>query len=645
MILRYNKFIEEDLLFESLINETYVYYVKDFKDVLYKLSKQSEIAKDLIDLEYKDVKNDMTFISLSDREGYISGSTLRNLKNNVEKSFTDWAKGHNLGDERTKQILDIMLSKIDKGETTQTDVDHMFNEYDLKSKSRNDVKLGRLVNALLPGRYTSKDIEEFTNKFKASLSKQGEYFEEVYGEDINHWYNADNYKEMSGTLGNSCMARKSGLFKIYTENPDVCKMLILIEDDELIGRALVWKLSSIKIYGKDPAQDSWFMDRQYTIKDSDVEKFRNYAKEKGWIYKSSNNHHSFSNVTIDGEEKNATLEVQLKAKNYGRYPYMDTFKRFDPNEGILYNDNDEDESYEGQYILNDTQGGYDEIASGVWSEWHDRRIPHDEAVWSDWADSYLWRDRATYVETGSRRNRDSWYPEDCDDIVYDEWIDEPIHTDDAVYSEAYGYYLYDENAVRTIDEILSDGDVTTDDGWRHTDDDDIIRISEFDDMLWYKKLSEEFRDWTYNDHTHIVVDNLIKNYKGEWIPKILEIEIYKVLDSDENDEVPVDLGGIEWLTEVDALILGWKLNKEEERVIDKIQYNKNIESLIPRLVRKIAPKLRLWTDKVEGKGQQRLQFEEPEGIKKAEQLMNEKVLKDLRIRHEELDAREWIYED
>ena len=84
------------------------------------------------------------------------------------------------------------------------------------------------------------------------------------------------------------MARKLGLFKIYTENPDVCKMLILIEDDKLIGRALVWKLSSIKIYGKDPVQDSWFMDRQYTIKDSDVEKFRNYAKEKGWIYKSSN---------------------------------------------------------------------------------------------------------------------------------------------------------------------------------------------------------------------------------------------------------------------------------------------------------------------------------------------------------------------
>jgi hypothetical protein len=335
------------------------------------------------------------------------------------------------------------------------------------------------------------------------------------------------------------------------------------------------------------------------------------------------------------------MTIKVKPGRYKKYPYMDTFKRFDPNEGILYNDDDEDESYKGQYILNDTGGGYDEIASGVWSEWHDRRIPHDQAVWSDWADSYLNRDYATYIETGSRGNRDSWYPEDCDDIVYDEWIGEPIHTDDSVYSEAYGYYLYDENAVRTIDEILSDGDVTTGDGWRHKDDDNIIRISSFNNMLWYEKLSGEFSDWIDNDYTHIVVDNLIENYKGEWIPKIIETEIYKVSESDENDS---SLGGIEWLTEVDALILGCKLNKEELRVIDKIQYNKDIENLIPKLIKKIAPKLRLWTDKVQGTGQQRLKFEEPEAIKKAEEIMNKKILKDLRDRRDEFDSKEWIYE-
>ena len=642
MILRYNSFINEDLLFESLINETYVYYVKDFKDVLYKLSKQP-IAKDLIDLEYKDVKNDMTLISLSDREGYISGSTLRNLKNNVEKSFTDWAKDHNLGDERTKQILDIMLSKIDKGETTQTDVNHFFNEYGLKSKSRNDVKLGRLINALLPGKYTSKDIEEFTNKFKATLTKGGEYFEEVSGDDISHWYDASNYKEMSGTLGNSCMANKSRLFTIYTENPDVCKMLILVEDDKLIGRALVWKLSSIKIYGKDPVQDSWFMDRQYTIKDSDVEKFRNYAKEKGWVYKSSNNHHSFSNVTIEGEEKNAALEVQVKAKDYRRYPYMDTFRRFDPNDGILYNDADEDESYGGQYILNDTGGGYEEIASGVWSEWHDRRIPEDEAVWSDWADSYLHRDYATYVETGSRRNRDSWYPEDCDDIVFDEWIDETIHIDDAVYSEPYNHYLYDENAVKTIIEVYADCSIDTDDNWHHRDDSSIIEISYFDNMKWYQNISDEQTDWY--DFTHILKSLLTKNYKDQYILKNIDLVTYKIVEPKSEEQLPVELGEIEYLSEVDALILGYDVDKSESRIDDKVNYNITIKYLIPTINKKINSQIKKYNDLVSGLGQLKLKFSGQEGPDHEERLRYEGVLINLQSRKEELENKEFIYED
>lgn len=634
MILRYNSFINEDLLFESLINETYVYYVKDFKDVLYKLSQQSTIAKDLIDLEYKDVKNDMTFISLSDREGYISGSTLRNLKNNVEKSFTDWAKDHNLGDERTKQILDIMLSKIDKGETTQTDVDHLFNEYDLKSKSRNDVKLGRLVNALLPGKYTSKDIEEFTNKFKASLSKQGEYFEEVYGEDINHWYNADNYKDMSGTLGNSCMARKSGLFKIYTENPDVCKMLILVEDDELIGRALVWKLSSIKIYGKDPVQDSWFMDRQYTCKDSDVEKFKNYAKEKGWIYKSYNNHHSYGTVTIEGEEKNATLEVQVKATNYGRYPYMDTFKRFDPNEGILYNDDDEDESYEGQYILNDTGGGYEEIASGVWSEWHDRRIPHDQAVWSDWADSYLNRDYATYIETGSRRNRNAWYPEDCDDIVFDEWLDEPIHTDDAVYSEAYGYYLYDANAVEVIKRIDTDGEAMgADSNWYHRDDDDIIKAGEYRGQTWYKVLSKKWDSWV--DYDWALRELFDLDYKDEPIPIDFELEVFKI-----SGDKPEELEDIGYLSEVDALILGVKVNNDKERLTDKFAYEDSILPIRDMIKSKLNSEIKRIEDIIEEKGQLQIKFSDEDKEKYRQQLR--KRLERFQERVEEIDTNEFI---
>lgn len=644
MILNYNRF-KNDYLFESMINETFIYFIKDFKDVLYKLSKSgNQIATDLIDLEYRDNKSDNTFISLG-KDGYVSYNRLRDLKRNIEKYFTDFAKSRGLSDEHTQYILDTILKKIENGGASQSDVNHLFKEYELEKKSRNEVKLGRFVNAVLPGKYTPKDIEDFTNQFKATLEKQGEHFEEVSGEDINHWYSSDNYKEMSGSLGNSCMARKNGFFSIYVNNPEVCKMLILVEDDKLIGRAIVWKLNSIKSYGVDPEPDVWFMDRQYSINDTYVEKFRNYAKEKGWYYKSYNNHHSLTTVTIKGEEKNCNMTVKVKPGKYNQYPYMDTFKRFNPEDGTLYNDEEQDSDYEGQFILADTGGGYEEIESGVWSEWHDRRIPHDLAVWSEWADSYINRDYATQINIGSRRWRGEWFPEDCDDIVYDEWIEELIHTDDSVYSEAYGYYLYVENAVRTIDEIYPDGDVNREDNWMHYNDRDIIKISEFDDMLWYEKLSDEFREWTYNDHTHIVKSNLTKNYKEEWIPKILETEVYKVLEEDPNDEVPTDLLkiGVEWLTETDALILGWKVDISEVRIVDKISYNYDLN--ISELRKKLATKLRYWTDKVEGKGQQRIPFDEPEEITKDEKTKNEKILQDLRTRKDQLDSEEWIYED
>lgn len=207
MILDYNRF-KDDFLFENMINETFIYFIKDFKDVLYKLSKSgNQIATDLIDIEYRDSKSDNTFISLG-REGYITYNRLRDLKRNIEKSFTEWAKSRSLSDENAQSILDTLLKKIENGETSQSDVNHLFKDYELDKKSRNEVKLGRFVNAVLPGKFTPKDIEEFTNQFKATLEKQGQHFMEVSGYEINHWYNFENYLSMEGTLGNSCMARK-----------------------------------------------------------------------------------------------------------------------------------------------------------------------------------------------------------------------------------------------------------------------------------------------------------------------------------------------------------------------------------------------------------------------------------------------------
>ncbi len=632
MLLKYN-----DLIFESLINETYVYYIKDFKDILVKMSnlQQNQIAKELLDIEYRDNKSDRTFISLTDKDGYLSFSTLRNLKSNLDKSFTEWGKNNKLSDEHVKNVLDFLNKKIENGEISQSDVNTIFDEHDIKSRS--DIKLGRLVNALLPGKFSDKEVEEFVNKFKATKDKVGERFELVSGDDINTWYNWENYSKMEGTLGNSCMAKKSGLFNIYTENQEICQLLILLnEEDKLIGRAIIWKLKSLNIHKSE--EEVIFMDRQYTILDSDVEKFRNYAKEKGWSYKSYNNHHSFGTINYKGEDKNVSMTIEVKQKDYRRYPYMDTFRRYNHETGLLYNDDDQDSDNEGQYILDDTGGGYTEIEGGVWSEWHDRMIPEDEAVYSDPYGDHLLRDYAVRVDVGSSRRR-GWYHQDDDDIVYDEHSDEYVHVDDAVYSDIYGNWIWDEKSVKTVTEIHSDGDVDSFDAqYSYYRDRDIVKIigtEAISKMLWYEKLSDKYNDW--DDYDHISKDILTKNYKDEWIPDILERTIYKVGEAKSSDSP--DIHGVEYLLEEDAIALDYEIDMNESRVIDIIQYNENIDEILESILNKLNIKIHQLRDVLSGEGQSRMIFDEDEEYEYRRKVGS---LKDkLMVRYEELDSEEW----
>ena len=259
MISKYNSF-SLDLLLEKAINESFLYYSPNVRKSLSRI-KSNDIAADLLGSEGTDVKPDMTFIDLG-KEGYFSFTTMRNAKPLILNKFPDdkWSTDIDI----TPLInLDAKISNLYKD-----------GEGEVFTKSRNEVGLGRFVNKLFPGKYNSKEVEEFVNSFKASLEKAGEHFDLVEGEDIDFWYKSENYKENSGTLGSSCMAQKRNLFSIYTQNQDVCKMLILKEDDKIIGRALVWKLKSLNVSkDEDPG---FFMDRQYTIKESDVQKFRNY---------------------------------------------------------------------------------------------------------------------------------------------------------------------------------------------------------------------------------------------------------------------------------------------------------------------------------------------------------------------------------
>jgi hypothetical protein len=476
------------------------------------------------------------------------------------------------------------------------------------TKSRNEIGLGRFVNKLFPGKYNDKQREDFVNSFKAALVKVAEKFEVVEGVDIGFWYNSRNYAQVSGTLGSSCMAEKnSSIFRIYEMNPEVCKMLILKEDDKILGRALVWKLTSIRSLGKPVAGIEYFMDRQYTIKDSDVQKFRNYAKEQGWCYKSYNNHHSCETVNIEGVDKNVGMTVKVKPfkeedYDYVRYPYMDTFRRYNPNDGYFYNDGDTDEN-EGQYILDSTSGDYNEIEGGVYSEWYDRRIPEDDAVYSDRLGDYLLRDSAVEVTMGSSRHR-GWYPPDYDDIVFDESIDEYLHADDCVYSEVKGYHIYIDNAVQVISKVYSDGSIedADDADWYYDEDSNITRIDE--SSYWFEKLSARWNEW--NEYSYILKSIMIKDYNNKWIPKDISTNVYLVTEP--NKDNLIDIMGIDYLTEVDAFLLGYDIDKNDKIVIDKFSYQLNLEQIIKPLTLRYKSEVKRLSDILTNKGQLELEL-------------------------------------
>jgi hypothetical protein len=135
------------------------------------------------------------------------------------------------------------------------------------SSRRVNIKPGAFVNKLFKG-ISEKEIEKFASLFKFIQTQPEFQFSIVSGHDIYKYYNYRSYAEQSSSLGNSCMKYDSckDFLSIYVENTDKIKLLVLLnEDNLLIGRALLWETESHKI-----------MDRIYTIND---EKYANHFKK------------------------------------------------------------------------------------------------------------------------------------------------------------------------------------------------------------------------------------------------------------------------------------------------------------------------------------------------------------------------------
>lgn len=244
-------------------------------------------------------------------------------------------------------------------------------ESNIWKKNRNPMRVGRFINNFMKSvniDVTQKEIEEFVNLFKSGwdyANNAFKYFDLVKGYDIIKWYKGKNY-DLGGTntLGNSCMRyeRCQDYFGIYTDNSDVCSMLILYKkeggvikdgkftNNKIVGRAIVWKTN----------QGDIFMDRIYVNNNSDVELFKKYAENKGWWYKKEQNSKYNFEVQNGHETKNAKYSVELQWAKHDDYPYLDSLKflkidELDDKNSYGYISNDYD-MFGANFELNDTEG-------------------------------------------------------------------------------------------------------------------------------------------------------------------------------------------------------------------------------------------------------------------------------------------------
>jgi hypothetical protein len=372
MIKKYSDF-KYFFLFESLLRID-----KDLNLIVSDISSKDPIAKILVDLFDKDIKTNVNYLKHADK--------------NDDVKFVN--------DTQVKRFLDAGQDPFDR--------------------ATNSAKIGRTVRQILTANdisVTDQQIEKFVNAYKNAwdkkYNKNQEGFHLVAGDDIKNWYLESNYVPGGGTLNNSCMRYDScqKYFEIYSQNPAVCQLLILLDDrNRLLGRAILWKLKP------GTGRKDYYLDRIYTRFDNDVEKFAEWFKE-------------FLKVDSESQDFNAHflgntrgLRVQLKNWKFKLFPYMDTFSVLDYDSGQLMTYDGVDSSKLQFHIQN--TGGHPSVPSHEWSEAYQNWFHVDDCAWIE--------------------DKSDYYPkEDCMKDYKLNWI----LKSDSIYSEYYGNYIQKSTAV------------------------------------------------------------------------------------------------------------------------------------------------------------------------------------------------------
>jgi hypothetical protein len=218
---------------------------------------------------------------------------------------------------------------------------------------RVNIKVGRFIKKFLSKSAFSEfgisdsEVEKFVNSFKSYFNSNIGDLKIVEGSDIQKYYLEENYFKPDGytygSLWNSCMRQKdrNKFLKLYSSNENIKMVVMFAEDGTVRSRALLWE----NVCEHNTDRTYKVMDRIYSIYDHDVNTFKMWAKENGYISKWEQSAKSETLFDIDGEPARLKLFVTLENSEFSYYPYLDTFKYFSPSRNRFSNSDYYDYAY------------------------------------------------------------------------------------------------------------------------------------------------------------------------------------------------------------------------------------------------------------------------------------------------------------
>jgi len=476
------------------------------------------IAKKLLELDKAREDKKVTFVDLSnDDDNKFSLVNSNKAYDNMINAYKD---------------VDVELTTMDvkKKMDDMDNFDHAHSS-PLWNKNRADVKIGSFIGKVFPEEYQQggspgNDIESFVQAIiaKRKTNETGEdRFKLVKGEEIKKYYfqgnydvrNADDDTPVHGSpLASSCMRYDycEDYIDFYAQNTGA-SMLILFSDidgreEKIVGRAIVWEL--VQPSGRT------FMDRIYYRYESDMAMFKQYAEKEGWLYKSSQNMSATADIvdTKDGSSRIRDMKTLPNYKTTNKYPYMDTMKWFNVEQGYLTNDEEERNSGYEVYFLEDTSGGYEDADhydddDGIYVEFYGRSFDEEDLIYCQYGDEYRTHDDAIFLDM-----YDEYATQDYveDNLVWSDFEQQYLDPDEVTYSDYHNDYILNDDAItmsggadEDFDEVREDGD-----NIRHVNDigNDVIEYKGQDGNWYYFDMD------TYKDYfVEIKLDTGLKGWK------------------------------------------------------------------------------------------------------------------------------------